>query len=797
MNEAQTRLDKIDPKLRDTGWGVVEGSRILVEQQITKGRVMRAEGKKKPLFADYVLSYKGKKLAIIEAKSDEMPASEGVMQAKQYADMMDVRFTFASNGDEIYRIDMETGEEGWVDDYPTPKWLWLQTFGSETDIWRDKFYAEPFYTSGGKSPYYYQENAINRVLEAVAQEQKRILLTLATGTGKTFIAFQIAWKLFQTRWNLSKNNLRPRILFLADRNILADQAFNSFGGFADDALVRINPKSIKKNGRVPTNGSVFFTIFQTFQSGDGKPHFGQYPPDFFDFIVVDECHRGGAKDESEWRRILEHFSPAVQLGLTATPRRDVNSDTYNYFGEPVYSYSLKQGIEDGFLTPFRHSKMQSTIDDYIYQPDDEVISGEVVEGKTYTENDFYQGNIELRDRDMARVKEFMKYIAKNEKTLVFCYNQPYAAAIRDMVNQVSKSKNPFYCVRVSANDGEQGERYLREFQDNEKTIPTVLTTSHKLSTGVDALNVRHIVLLRPINSMVEFKQIIGRGTRLYDGKYYFTIFDFVKAYEKFNDPAWDGEPVCSHCGNEPCTCKTTPPRPPRICSKCHQRPCVCPPPDGSCEVCGNNPCTCPPVQKLKIKLSDGRIRQIQHMKSDMFWVDGKPVTAEAFLETLFGKLPEFFKDEEELRALWSEPLTRKALIAKMEDAGYGVEILREVQKLINAQKSDLFDVLEFVAYANEPIAREQRATQARLTIYPHLSEQQKDFIDFVLQQYIDAGVGELDLAKLPLLMQMKFGSPHEGVQALGSIEAAKNTFVGFQKYLYAAGKNTDLAFITP
>lgn len=786
MNEAQTRLEKIDPKLKQAGWGVLAESRLLVEQQITKGKVSLG-GKAKPLLADYILSYKGKKLAIVEAKSDEKTANDGVMQAKQYADMMNIRFTYATNGDEIYAIDMETGEEDWVDVFPTPEQLWLRTFGTKADIWRDKFYAEPFYTSSGKTPYYYQETAVNRVLETIADDKKRVLLTLATGTGKTFIAFQIAWKLFQTHWNLSKNNLRPRILFLADRNILADQAFNGFGGFADDALVRINPKSIKKNGRVPTNGSVFFTIFQTFQSGDGKPFFGQYPPDFFDLIIIDECHRGGAKDESNWRYILEYFAPAVQLGLTATPRRDINANTYDYFGEPVYSYSLKQGIEDGFLTPFRHSKMQSNLDDYIYQPDDKVLSGEVVEGKTYTESDFYQGNIEMRDRDIARVKEFMKYIAQNEKTLVFCYNQPHAAVIRDIINQVSKKKHPFYCVRVTSDDGEQGEQYLREFQDNEKTIPTVLTTSHKLSTGVDALNVRNIVLLRPIHSMVEFKQIIGRGTRLYDGKYYFTIFDFVKAYEKFNDPSWDGEPVCTQCGNDPCTCETKDPTGPRKpCLVCNQRPCICPKPDNTCQSCGNTPCTCEVKEKLKIKLSDGRIRQIQHIKSDMFWLNGKPVTVETFLETLFGQLPTFFKNEEELRQLWSDPLTRKVLLDKMADAGYGSDVLKQVQRLINAEKSDLYDVLEFVAYATEPLARAERASQAKTYIYPHLSDKQRDFIDFVLQQYVNTGVSELDLEKLPILMKMKFGTPYDGIEILGGIETAKKTFISFQKHLYSA-----------
>ncbi len=782
MNEAQTCLEKVVPSMEAAGWGKVGNSRILTQQNITKGKIQGTR-RERPLIADYILSYKGSKLAIVEAKSDEKHVGEGVMQAKLYARMMGIRFTFATNGDEIYAIDMDTGEEGPCDNYPSPDELWGKTFGYTTDYWRDTFNEQPFYTSGGKSPYYFQEAAVNRVLEGIAGDKNRLLLTLATGTGKTFIAFQIAWKLFQTRWNLAKNNLRPRILFLADRNILADQAFNGFGGFPDDALVRISPKSIKKKGRVPTNGSVFFTIFQTFQTGDGKPNFGQYPPDFFDFIVIDECHRGGAKDESNWRYILEYFSPAVQLGLTATPRRDVNADTYNYFGEPVYTYSLKQGIEEGFLTPFRHVKMQSNIDDYIYQPDDVVLSGEVEESKTYTENDFYQGNIEIRARDVARVKEFMQYIGKHEKTLVFCYNQPHAAAIRDIINQESKSRNPFYCVRVTANDGETGEKYLREFQDNERTIPTILTTSHKLSTGVDALNIRNIVLLRPIHSIVEFKQIIGRGTRLYDGKHYFTIYDFVKAYEKFNDPSWDGEPVCTKCGNTPCTCKGGSKSPTPPCPVCGERPCTCDK-DRTCKECGNDPCTCPPKEKLKIALSDGRVRQIRHIRSDLFWVDGRPVTAEQFLETLFGKLPEFFKDEQELRTLWCDPTTREGLLTKMQDAGYGIEVLREVQKLINAEKSDLFDVLEYIAYATTPIERSERADFAASHLYPVLSAQQKDFIDFILNKYIEAGVTELSFEKLPVLLQMKFGSVNEGINELGSIENVRETFLTFQRYLY-------------
>jgi len=379
---------------------------------------------------------------------------------------------------------------------------------------------------GGSHPSrYYQDIAVERVMEAIAEKRQRILLTLATGTGKTFIAFQIAWKLFHSRWNLSgEPSRRPRILFLADRNILADQAYNAFSAFAEDAMVRIAPEDIRKKGKVPKNGSLFFTIFQTFMSGppkDGQPspYFGEYPTDFFDFIVIDECHRGGANDESNWRDILDYFAPAVQLGLTATPRRKDNVDTYAYFGDPVYVYSLKEGINDGFLTPFKVKQISTTLDDYVYTPDDKLIEGEIESGKRYTETDFNK-IIEIKEREAHRVKIFMEQINQNEKALVFCATQDHALAVRDLINQMKTSTDPNYCQRVTANDGELGEQHLRAFQDNEKTIPTILTTSQKLSTGVDARNIRNIVLMRPINSMIEFKQIIGRGTRLYDGKDY-------------------------------------------------------------------------------------------------------------------------------------------------------------------------------------------------------------------------------------------------------------------------------------
>ena len=545
MNEAETRAEHIDPALKAAGWGVVEGSRIHREYSIAPGRIESHGRRGKAEIADYVLVYRNRKLAVVEAKAWDKPLTEGVAQAKSYASKMAIRFTYATNGQGIYGIDMQTGREGELPSYPTPDELWNKTF-VKANAWRDRFAAIPFEDKGGSlGDRYFRDIAIERVLDAVAVNQQRILLTLATGTGKTLIAFQIAWKLFHSRWNLSREpTRRPRILFLADRNILADQAYNAFSSFPEDALVRIAPEDIRKKGRVPKNGSIFFTIFQTFVSGpprDGQPspYFGEYPPDFFDFIVIDECHRGGANDESNWRGILEYFSPAVQLGLTATPKRKDNVDTYAYFGEPVYVYSLKEGINDGFLTPFKVKQISTTLDEYVYTPDDMLVEGEIEAGKRYEEADFNK-LIEIKEREKKRVEIFLSQINPQDKTLVFYATQDHALAVRDLINQMKTSPDPNYCQRVTANDGALGEQHMRDFQDNEKTIPTILTISQKLSTGVDARNIRNIVLMRPINSMIEFKQIIGRGTRLYDGKDYFTIYDFVKAHHHFSDPEWDG-----------------------------------------------------------------------------------------------------------------------------------------------------------------------------------------------------------------------------------------------------------------
>jgi superfamily II DNA or RNA helicase/predicted GIY-YIG superfamily endonuclease len=1131
MNEADTRAQLIDPKLLEAGWGVIEDSKILREYIITIGKIQTGGGRAKPLIADYVLVYKGIKLAVIEAKSNDLEVGEGVGQAKLYADKLQLDSAFATNGREIYSISMNTAVEGLIARFPTPEELWNKTFEIQ-NLWRDAFNKIPYEDVGGtKNARYYQEIAVNNTMEAVANNQERILLTLATGTGKTFIAFQIAWKLFQSRWNLQSRSLsgastgsapvrttnnilpksdhelvetvpelvetvpelvetvpelvetvpelvegagylitrRPRILFLADRNILADQAFNAFSAFPEDALVRISPREISKKGSVPVNGSIFFTIFQTFmtggpapstssgsdsartgfgvnkltsdvqkrtqlvdgalihnkhlsfppdpepvegadtankhlcyppdpepvegagtankhlcyppdpepvegagttnkhlcyppdpepvegagttnkhlcyppdpepvegaaarqiqsydfpevnlneipgaygymyilscddgsfytgstkdiilrlkqhQNGEGANHtkkfspvkliyyeafdrideafnrekqiqgwtrakkialikgeivllqelasahsgastssapdsttdvilsqsdpepvegaeinneqlsfhtdpelaegtasdqspqgiYSEYPPDFFDFIIIDECHRGGANDEGNWRGILEYFKPAVQLGLTATPKRKDNIDTYKYFGDPVYVYSLKEGINDGYLTPFKVKRIKTTLDDYIYTSDDQIIEGEIEEGKLYTEPDFNR-IIEIKAREAKRVQVYMDEANQSEKAIIFCATQDHAAAVRDLVNQYRYSKanaslNPkmvtepaevMYCVRVTANDGALGDQYLKEFQDNEKTIPTILTTSQKLSTGVDARNIRNIVLMRPVNSMIEFKQIIGRGTRLFDGKEFFTIYDFVDAYHHFNDPEWDGEPI----PEEPKDYK--PGRP-------TEEPGPQEPP--------SEPIS--PRKKAKVKLKDGKEREIQHMVSTSFWsAEGKPISAEEFLKNLYGSLPSFFSSEEELRELWSNPMTRKTLLSKLNDAGYGKEELTTLQRLIDAEKSDLFDVLEYVSFAVKPITREVRVAASQSSIFALLDNKQKEFLEFVLSKYIESGVDELDQEKLPILLQNKYQSLGDAMDILGDPSKISTLFVEFQKFLY-------------
>ena len=808
MDETATRRIKIDPKLYEVGWEQVPDSVILTEQrayQIAPGRVERIK-RQNPKKADYVLEYRGQKLAVIEAKSDERHVSEGVEQAKRYAEMLNIRYTYATNGDEIWAIDMGVkndndeyvipSKEGPAERFPTPQELWKMTF-PDSNEWRDNFNLCAFNRDGNRTPRYYQEIAINKVLAAVANEQRRILLTMATGTGKTYTAFQICWKLFQTGWNKNLTpNRKPRILFISDRNILANQAKNDFGNFNEDSMVRVTPEELAKNhGNVPTSRHIYFTIFQTFMSNDdsGNPYFMQYPQDFFDFIIIDECHRGGANDESEWRRLMEYFSDAYQLGMTATPRRRENANTYQYFGNPVYSYSLKQGIADGYLTPFRVWISESNIDDYKYNPDDDV-EGDIDKEKTYTESDFYNGNIVMRDRDEYRVKEMLGKIEPDEKTIVFCATQQHAAIIRDMINQHKSRPDANYCVRVTSDDGKEGEDMLKQFQNNDRLRPTILTTSQKLSTGVDARNVRNIVLLRPVNSMVEFKQIIGRGTRLFDNKYYFTIYDFVGAAKNFEDAEWDGDPFCPVCGNYPCTCNKKPKQP---CPKCGQTPCVCPkePPE-PCPVCGHLPCTCQgqggkKKDAIEVWLSEERKLELFTKWEEKVQFGDELIGVDELVVRLFGAIPRFFDGAEDLRKKWEHPDTRKVVMDRLEQEGFGEDKLLMIQRVMQKEKCDLLDVLEYLAYSEQPIERAERVRRVKEKYFNDLAEEQSNFFTFILDFYVRNGFKELAMDKLKDFINIKYNSMTDAKRMLNmTVQDLRAQYIALQSALYNKPSDT-------
>ena len=813
MNEAQTRFNKIDPKLRDAGWGIVPGSKILVEQSayIAPGRITTT-GNKNPKKADYILEYKGIKLAVIEAKSDEKDVSEGVEQAKLYADALKIRYTYSTNGDEIWFIDMgvkdSKGEyiipskEHDIDHFPTPQDLWQMTFPDENP-WRDKFNLCALNRSGGRQPRYYQEIAIKNVLEAVAKQRNRILLTMATGTGKTYTAFQICWKLTQTRWSTKGGGRAPRILFIADRNILANQAINDFDQFPEDAMCRVTPKELRKNNyKVPTARNLYFTIFQTMmtspnaqkaeeqgikipEGSDDQPYYMQYERNFFDFIIIDECHRGGANDESEWRKLMEYFDSAYQLGMTATPRRKDNANTYAYFGDPVYTYSLKQGIEDGFLVPFRVDISTSNIDDYQYQEGDIVKSGEIDLEKVYSESDFYHGRIQIKERDEHRVEELLNKIDPDEKTIIFCATQKHAMIVRDMVNKHKRRPASNYCERVTADDGEVGEATLRTFQDNEKLLPTILTTSYKLSTGVDARNVRNIVLMRPVQNIVEFKQIIGRGTRLFDKKYYFTIYDFVGACEMFKDPDWDGDTYCPVCGNWPCTCKKK--SKPYLLPSEGGSDMVCEP--SFCPVCGNLPCTCekPVTNLIDIKLSDGRRLSLETTWEQKIFFGDEFISLDEYVEKLFGRIPDFFSDADDLREKWSNPETREQLLRTLDEAGFAEEKLNLLKNMLKMQKCDLLDVLEYIAYDSTPVERAKRVELVKKQYVDKLNDVQREFDNLILQYYVSNGFRELGSDKLKTFIAIKFGSMSDAKDELKMTASdIRAHYFELQRRLYCA-----------
>ncbi|TCO02198.1 EcoAI/FtnUII family type I restriction enzme subunit R [Natronoflexus pectinivorans] len=770
ISEADTRAKFIDPEIQKSGWEDF----VIREHYFTDGRKLLGGKRGKRLFVDYLLKYKNVNLAIIEAKRFDKHPTEGLQQAIGYAEKLKVNYVYSTNGKKIYEFDLTTGKGDYIDSFPKPDEIYKRSFDNLTPE-KENLLSVPFYLTGDKQPRYYQENAVNKAIEAIANKEDRILLTLATGTGKTFIAFQIVYKLFQKRWNLDNAERRPKILILADRNILADQAINTFNDPFEKDLVKIDGSEIKaRNGQVPTNAHIFFAIYQAISEKENiGGYYKQYPADFFDLVIIDECHRGSANEEGSWREILDYFGSTVHLGLTATPKRKDNVDTYQYFGKPVYEYSLKDGINDGYLSPYKVKKIRTNIDSYIYTKDDVVLEGEVEYKKVYKKKDFNKTIIIPKQIDLV-AQALLDNINPMEKTIVFCVDQPHALNIRDAINKHKKIADPNYCVRVTSDEGKEGRDLLERFQDNDKDIPVILTSSQMLTTGVDARNVRNIVLVREVNSMVEFKQIVGRGTRLFEGKDFFTIIDFSEeASEKFYDPEWDGLPEEEETGN---TGGNTGGGGGNSGGDTGGEPPIVDPP--------------PRPEKIVIELSNGRKLKVIDVETRYIDENGLPLTTKQFLEKLIGFIPDLYDSDAQLRKLWSKPETRDELLQKLADSGIDEEQLESLKILFDAKESDIFDILMHISYTNDIITRKQRAETTRenepfFEVYENLKA--RDFLKFILERYEQDGIKELKREKLANLVELNnLGTTKDAAKVFGGLQKLVDAFYKIQELLYAS-----------
>lgn len=774
--EADTRANFIDPKLINQGW---EAHHIKREYYFTDGRKLIGNKRGKRLFADYLLRYNNVKLAIIEAKKAALHPTDGLQQVINYGKKLNLEFVYSTNGKEIYEFQLSKGKGQYIENFPTPSELYDKIYNENKEL-KEHLHKIPFLLERFQ-PRYYQEAAVNSAIEHIANGDKRILLTLATGTGKTFIALQIVHKLLQGKWNIDGEDRRPRVLFLADRNVLADQAINTFNHYEKD-LIKINGEEIRqRNGRVPTNAYIFFAIYQAIaEREDWGGYYKEYPKDFFDLIIIDECHRGSAKEDGNWRAILDHFQSAVHVGLTATPKRDDNVDTYQYFGKPVYEYSLKDGINDGFLTPYKVKRIRTNIDEYIFTEEDRVVQGEV-EQDLYEIKDF-ERKITLPQRTQLISKSIIKHIGKMEKTIVFCANQSHALDIRDGINQFKKVTDPEYCVRVTSDEGTIGRQYLEKFQDNTKDIPVILTSSQMLTTGVDARNVRNIILTSPIGSMVEFKQIIGRGTRLFEGKDFFTIIDFVGATNKFYDKEWDGIPEDKIDIKE----RDIIPDDEWEENKFPDNIEAQEPKDDYSKPTEEEQEK--KKEKLIVELSNGRKLKIIDVETRYIDENGKPLTAKQFLEKLVGDLPHLYQSEEQLRKAWANPETRKELLAKLSDLGFDTEQLHAMQQMIASPETDIFDVLAHISFSTDIKTRQDRANNVRedefLTVYQNLKA--KEFLEYVLNVYEQHGIEELGRSKLNDLIRINLGTTKDAKQAFGSTQNIIKAYYDLQKQIYRA-----------
>ena len=772
-SESDTRVKLIDPKIKESSWSE---NNIVREYYFTDGRKLIGNKRGKRYFVDYLLTYKNTNLAIIEAKAQTKDPLDGLQQSINYAQKLKIDFVYATNGDKIYEHSLIEGSGRWVENYPTPDELFNKKFG-QIDTKKEQTITCPFHIEGNMKPRFYQQIAVQKSIEAIASGKDRILLTLATGTGKTYIAFQIVYRLFASKWSKDGSDRRPKILFLADRNVLADQAYNTFNPLEKE-IIRLNGKEIKKRGgKVPTNANIFFAIYQSIAENknrvietteeesedDVTAYYKQYPSNFFDLIIIDECHRGSANDESSWKDILNHFSSAVHLGLTATPKRDDNGDTYKYFGDPIYEYSLKDGINDGFLTPYKVKRIKKNIDEYKFDPND-IITGEL--DKQIIELEKFEREVIIPKRTELIAKTIIENINPMDKTIIFCVNQKHASDMKIAIDKFKSVKDNNYCVRVTSDEGDVGRNFLEDFQNNDKDIPAIITSSKMLTTGVDAKNVRNVVLTAPIKSMTEFKQIIGRGTRVFEGKDFFTIIDFVGATNLFYDDRWDGvaEPIDE-------------PKPPKPTDSGNGE-------DGTTGGGGEIEPPIPPKEKVTIDIKGKKLKVI-NIETTYVGDDGRPLKTDEYLELLIGILGKFYNDEQGLRDIWSNPAHRKDLLNRLKEINIDESQLEDLKEIFEAVNSDIYDVLAHLSFNLDIKTRNERAIAVENSnfIEKYHNEKAKDFIEFILEKYIKYGFKELEENKLSTLIEQSGFDKKDLMASFGEFKI-RDEYFELQKEIY-------------
>lgn len=790
LSEEDVKFRYINDAITSKGW---TKDSIFMEQQVkfTDGKISlhgNIVHREKPKFADYVLYVnKATPIAIIEAKDTKHTVSYGLQQAMEYAKMLDVKFAFSSNGEGFAEHDFLTGQERCfgMDEFPTREEL-IERYkkgineGNGLNEQEEAVINQPL-CSGQNifPPRYYQLNAINRTINAIAKGQNRILLVMATGTGKTYTAFQIVWRLL-------KSGLKKKVLYLADRNILVDQSIEQDFKPLEKVIHKIDYSKDKDKLKELLSHQVYFALYQQLiGQSDAKNYQELFPnPDYFDLVIIDECHRGSAKDDSNWRTILDYFSSATHIGMTATPKETRYQSSIGYFGEPVYTYSLKNGIEDGFLAPFKVINITTNIGDE-WRPikGQKDIYGNEIEDRIYNNSD-YDYNIVIEDRHREIAQEITNYLKSTDrmaKTIVFCADETHAERMRiALVNANADmcKKNPDYIVRITGSD-EYGKGKLDYFISVASKYPVIATTSKLLSTGVDCKMVKLIVLDQQIGSMTEFKQIIGRGTRIREkeGKTHFVVMDFRNVTRLFADPDWDG-PI-----------EVDPDYPPKPCPVCGKYPCICPKTTTSsaCPVCGKDPCECPtpPPQPKPIVDKNGCEVKVINKVVSVYDTNGKLLRTESITDYTKKSIIDTYATIETFTSKWNA-LKRKSEITEMlKEVGIDITTLKHDR---NMDDVDDFDFICYIAYGKKTLTRRERAEQVKKRdVFSKYGEQARLVLEALLDKYMNEGISELEnIAVLKNDPFRKLGSPASIAKLFGGKEGYLKAVNNLVQLIYNA-----------